>query len=154
MVLQALVIALLFAEPAAAAGKPVPTPPPAAAAPAPAAAAPADAPPAPPTMEEVTARVDALLTPWKGRSGERLRGILGLSEATRTASDGEVVFWSRRAEATACAVTGGVIQCGTIGGAMCRLGVAFEKDGKVRSWKLSGDALACTIFLDEIVAPA
>lgn len=136
MVLQALVIALLLAEPAAA---PAPAP---------------VATPAPqPTAEEVIARIDALMTPWKGKSGERLRGLLGLSEASRVASDGEAVFWSRRAEATACGVAGGVIQCGVIGGSMCRLGVAFAKDGKVKSWKASGEAVACSLFLDEITAP-
>ncbi|HRD45401.1 MAG TPA: hypothetical protein PLF78_02835, partial [Caulobacter sp.] len=88
-----LVIALLLAEPAAA---PAPAP---------------VATPAPqPTAEEVIARIDALMTPWKGKSGERLRGLLGLSEASRVASDGEAVFWSRRAEATACGVADGVIQ--------------------------------------------
>lgn len=148
MVLQALVIALLIAaEPAAAAAPPAA----AAAAPAPAAAPSPDAPP--PTLAEVSAKIDALMAGWKGKSGERLRGVLGLSEASRTASDGEVVFWSRRLEATACGVNGGVIQCGVVGGTTCRLGVAFEKDGKVKSWKTSGDPVACMLFLDEIVAP-
>lgn len=145
MIIQALVIALLFAEPAAAPlAKPAP------------ATAPAPAPQEPPplTAEQVIARIDELMAPWKGKSGERLRGQLGLSEAARTASDGEVVFWARRAEATACGIgAGGAIQCGTIGGMQCRLGIAFEKDGKVKSWKASGEAEACELFLEDIGAP-
>lgn len=145
MLVQLLVIALMFAEPAVAA--PVASPAPAAAAAPPAAA------PQPPTIEQVLAEIDARMAPWKDRSGERLRGMLGLSEGTRTASDGEVVFWLRKTEATACGIDAGQIRCGAIGGGQCRLGVAFAKDGKVRNWKATGDAGACAAFLSEIGAP-
>lgn len=153
MILQALLIAMLFADPAAA--------PVAAATPAPAAApstatspVPAPAEPAPMTTEQAIARIDALMTQWKGKSGERLRGRLGLSESTRDATDGQVTFWLRRSEATACGVApGGVIRCGVIGGAVCRLAVAFDKTGKVTNWKASGMGEACELFFDDIGAP-
>lgn len=153
MILQALLIAMLFAEPAA---TPVAAPPPApaAATSTPAVPAPVPAEPAPMTTEQAIARIDALMTPWKGKSGERLRGRLGLSESTRIASDGQVGFWMRRSEATACGVSeGGVIRCGVIGGAACRLAVAFDKTGKVTNWKASGVGEACELFFDDIGAP-
>lgn len=153
MIVQALLIAMLFAEPAAA---PVaaPTPPPAAAPSTATTPVPAPAEPAPMTTEQAIARIDALMAPWKGRSGERLRGRLGLSESTRDATDGQVTFWLRRSEATACGVApGGVIRCGVIGGAVCRLAVAFDKTGKVTNWKASGMGDACELFFDDIGAP-
>jgi hypothetical protein len=149
MILQALLMAMLFAEPAATPAS-VPAPPAPAVAPA---AAPA-VPPPPMTDAQAIARVDALMTPWKGKSGERLRGLLGLSETTRMASDGQVGFWVRRSEATACGVSaGGVIRCGVIGGAVCRLAVAFDKTGNVINWKASGAGEACELFFDDIGAP-
>jgi hypothetical protein len=149
MILQALLMAMLFAEPAATPAS-VPTP----AAPAVAPATAPAAPPPPMTDAQAIARVDALMTPWKGKSGERLRGLLGLSEATRMASDGQVSFWVRRSEATACGVSaGGVIRCGVIGGAVCRLAVAFDKTGNVINWKASGAGEACELFFDDIGAP-
>lgn len=153
MILQALLMAMLFAEPVA-----TPAAAPTAPAPAPAVApatAPAPAVPPPPmTDAEAIARIDALMTPWKGKSGERLRGLLGLSETTRMASDGQVSFWVRRSEATACGVSaGGVIRCGVIGGAVCRLAVAFDKTGNVINWKASGAGEACELFFDDIGAP-
>ncbi len=152
MILQALLIAMLFAEPAAAPVAPPPAP--AAATSTPAVPAPAPAEPAPMTTEQAIARIDALMAAWKGKSGERLRGRLGLSESTRIASDGQVGFWMRRSEATACGVSeGGVIRCGVIGGAACRLAVAFDKTGKVTNWKASGVGEACELFFDDIGAP-
>jgi len=149
MILQALLMAMLFAEPAATPAS-VPTPPAPAVAPATAPAAP----PPPMTDAQAIARVDALMTPWKGKSGERLRGLLGLSETTRMASDGQVSFWVRRSEATACGVSaGGVIRCGVIGGAVCRLAVAFDKTGNVINWKATGAGEACELFFDDIGAP-
>jgi hypothetical protein len=149
MILQALLMAMLFAEPAATPAS-VPTP----AAPAVAPATAPATPPPPMTDAQAIARVDALMTPWKGKSGERLRGLLGLSEATRMASDGQVSFWVRRSEATACGVSaGGVIRCGVIGGAVCRLAVAFDKTGNVINWKASGAGEACELFFDDIGAP-
>ena len=149
MILQALLMAMLFAEPAATPAS-VPAPPAPAVAPA---AAPA-VPPPPMTDAQAIARVDALMTPWKGKSGERLRGLLGLSETTRMASDGQVSFWVRRSEATACGVSaGGVIRCGVIGGAVCRLAVACDKAGNVINWKASGAGEACELFFDDIGAP-
>ena len=102
----------------------------------------------------LAALIDALMAAWKGKSGERLRGRLGLSESTRDASDGQVTFWIRRSEATACGVSeGGVIRCGVIGGSVCRLAVAFDKAGKVTNWKATGVGDACEPFIDEIGAP-
>ncbi len=153
MILQALLIAMLFAEPAAASVA-APTPAPAAAPSTATTPVPAPAEPAPMTTEQAIARIDALMTPWKGKSGERLRGRLGLSESTRDATDGQVTFWLRRSEATACGVApGGVIRCGVIGGAVCRLAVAFDKTGKVTNWKASGMGEACELFFDDIGAP-
>jgi len=153
MILQALLMAMLFAEPAATPAS-VPAPPAPAVAPAAAPAVPPPPPPPPMTDAQAIARVDALMTPWKGKSGERLRGLLGLSETTRMASDGQVSFWVRRSEATACGVSaGGVIRCGVIGGAVCRLAVAFDKTGKVINWKASGAGEACELFFDDIGAP-
>lgn len=144
MILQAILIAMLLTQPAAApAPAPAETPPPAAA-----------PEPRPMTTDEAIARIDALMAAWKGKSGERLRGRLGLSEATRDASDGQVTFWIRRSEATACGVSeGGVIRCGVIGGSVCRLAVAFDKAGKVTNWKATGVGDACEPFIDEIGAP-
>ncbi|MDP2259177.1 MAG: hypothetical protein Q8J89_05625 [Caulobacter sp.] len=148
MILQALLIAMLLLQPAAA------TPPPAEA-PAtetPATAVPAQ--PAPMTTEQAIAGIDALMAPWKGKSGERLRGRLGLTETTRIASDGQVGFWLRRSEATACGISdSGVIRCGVIGGSVCRLAIAFDKTGKVTNWKATGTGDACEPFLDEIGSP-
>ncbi len=145
MLLQLLAIALLFAEPAATPG----------AAPAPApAAAPAPAPVAPTDDAAIFARIDTLMAAWKGKNGDRLRGRLGLSTATRTASDGVVMFWQHRSEATACGVdSAGNMSCGMIGGAECRLGVSFELDGRVKGWKASGAGEACEKFADTIGAP-
>ncbi len=154
MILQALLVAMLLAQPAAWPAA-APAPPPAAPATA-APASPAEAPaePAPMTTEQAIARIDALMTPWKGKSGERLRGRLGLSESTKIASDGQVGFWMRRSEATACGIgEGGVIRCGVIGGAACRLAVAFDKTGKVTNWKASGVGEACELFFEDIGAP-
>jgi hypothetical protein len=144
MILQAILIAMLLTQPAAApAPAPAETPPPAAA-----------PEPRPMTTDEAIARIDALMAAWKGKSGERLRGRLGLSESTRDASDGQVTFWIRRSEATACGVSeGGVIRCGVIGGSVCRLAVAFDKAGKVTNWKATGVGDACEPFIDEIGAP-
>ena len=144
MILQAILIAMLLTQPAAApAPAPAETPPPAAA-----------PEPRPMTTDEAIARIDALMGAWKGKSGERLRGRLGLSESTRDASDGQVTFWIRRSEATACGVSeGGVIRCGVIGGSVCRLAVAFDKTGKVTNWKATGVGDACEPFIDEIGAP-
>ena len=144
MILQAILIAMLLTQPAAApAPAPAETPPPAAA-----------PEPRPMTTDEAIARIDALMGAWKGKSGERLRGRLGLSESTRDASDGQVTFWIRRSEATACGVSeGGVIRCGVIGGAACRLAIAFDKQGKVINWKASGVGEACELFFDDIGAP-
>ncbi len=159
MIVQALLIAMLLAQPAAA-PEPTAAATPAAAPAAPAAPAsgtPAPAAPverAPLTTEEAIARIDALMTPWKGKSGERLRGRLGLSESTRDASDGQVTFWIRRSEATACGVSeGGQIRCGVIGGAICRLAIAFDKTGKVTNWKATGTGDACELFHEEIGSP-
>lgn len=157
MIVQALLITMLFAEPAAASvAAPVAAPPtpPAAVSSTATAPVPAPAEPAPMTTEQAIARIDVLMAAWKGESGERLRGRLGLSESTRDATDGQVTFWLRRSEATACGVApGGVIRCGVIGGAVCRLAVAFDKSGKVTSWKASGMGEACELFFDEIGAP-
>lgn len=156
MIVQALLIAMLMTQPATAPAAAPPPPPAAAPATAPAAPEkPAPAAPLPPlTTEQAIARIDTLMAAWKGKSGERLRGRLGLSESTRDATDGQVTFWLRRSESTACGVgPGGVIRCGVVGGAVCRLAVAFDKTGKVTNWKASGMGDACEQFFDEIGAP-
>lgn len=160
MILQALVALMLLAQ-AAPASPPVSAPAPAPA-PSPAAAAPAATPAPgveiplsdPAAFDLVVGEIDRLMEPWKGKSGDGLRGRLGLSTNVRPASDGEVVFWTERSQSMGCGNDrNGVLRCGSIDGGVCMLGVAFGKDGKVKSWRATGSTAACVSFARKL-APA
>ncbi|ATQ41217.1 hypothetical protein CSW64_01725 [Caulobacter mirabilis] len=89
---------------------------------------------------------------WRGKSGDPLRGKLGLSQSTKTAADGEAVFWLRRAEAVGCGIdASGQMRCLTAGAdATCVLAIGFDKQGKVKTWRISGAPPACQMFVDEL----
>jgi len=153
MIVQALIALMLLAQA-------VPPPAPAAAPPPAAAAA---TPPSnveiplsdPAAFDLVVGEINRLMEPWKGKSGDGLRGRLGLSTTTRLASDGEVVFWTERVESLGCGKDGsGVLRCGSVDGGVCTLGVAFAKDGKVKGWKATGSAAACVAFARKLTPAA
>ncbi len=140
MLLATFAALLLLADPAPAAVPPsVP------------AAAPTTA-PAPAATDPVIARLEALMETWRGKSGDPLRGKLGLSQSSKTAADGEAVFWLRRAEAVGCGIdASGQMRCLTAGAdAVCVLAIGFDKDGKVKTWRISGAPMACQMFVDEL----
>jgi len=96
-----------------------------------------------PTIDPITA-IDRLMEAYKGKPGDRLRGKLGLTHSTKPASDGEVVFWRARADSMGCGIgAGGVMRCGSAAGLECQLAVAFDKAGKVATWRASGAPEAC-----------
>lgn len=121
--------------------------------------APVAPPPADPVIaapvDPVIAQIDALMTEkWKGKRGDGLRGRLGLTHQTKPAKDGEVVFWLTKSESMGCGIdASGAMRCGTAASAECALGVAFEKDGKVRSWKAQGSPDACRNFVAILAKP-
>lgn len=118
--------------------------------PAPTAAPVAETPPADPVFAEI----DALLEPWKGKSGDGLRGRLGLSHSNRPASDGSVTFWKITSESMACGVApSGDMRCGVNASAECALGVAFDKAGKVKNWRAQGAPEACRKFVAVLAKP-
>lgn len=131
-------LALILAETPAA----VTTPPVAAPSAAPAAA------PAP--VDPVTAEINALLTPYKGKSGDPLRGKLGFSVGKREAIDGEVVFWIVSLEQpTACGMdpATGAFRCLRGDPIQCRLAIAFDKAGIVKAWAVTGPPEVCRGFI-------
>lgn len=143
MLLPILAALLMFVEAPAAATAP----------PAPAAVASAPAEPAAP-VDPVFDEIDKLLQPWKGKSGDGLRGRLGLSHRSQQASDGDVVFWLTRTESMACGVgPAGDMRCGSSASAECGLGIAFDKTGKVKNWKAQGAPDACRKFADALAKP-
>lgn len=126
-----------------------------AAAPAPVAAAPAPAAPTAPTVDPVTAEINDLLAPYKGKSGDRLRGLLGFSAGTRTASDGEVVFWMITVEQeTTCGVDPATMAMRCLRGDpfQCRLAIAFDKQNIVKAWAVTGDPEICRGFIGKLKA--
>lgn len=142
MILQALAALILLAQAA-----PAPTPDVAPPAPAPVAVAPQ-------VTDPVILEIDRLMGAWKGKSGENLRGRLGLTTSTRPATDGEVVFWTSRAASMGCVADPAMgLRCGSAGEAVCQLGVAFSKDGKVINWRASGSSEACRKFAAAIGEP-
>lgn len=125
---------------------------------APASATPPPAPVAPvvatPPADPVIAEIDALLTPWKDKAGDPLRGRLGLSHSSKTASDGTVTFWKTTSESMACGVApSGEMRCGVSASAECALGIAFDKTGKVKNWKAQGAPEACRKFVAVLAKP-
>lgn len=137
--LSALAIALLLAQAAAA-------PPPPAGPPAPAVDPMLDNP--------AITEINRLLEPWKGKRGDSLRGKLGLSYSTKTASDGEAVFRIQQIESLGCGVIGGAMRCGPTGGAECVLAIGFDKQGAVKTWKVKGSAEPCGRFVPLIAGAA
>lgn len=141
-------IALMAAAPAAAAPAPVATPPPAVSTVTPAA-------PAKPAVDPVITEINALLAPYKGKTGDRLRGKLGFSAGTRPATDGEVVFWEIKIEQEmTCGMDPRTMAMRCLRGDpfMCRLGIAFDKQGLVTAWFASGITEACRGFVEELKA--
>lgn len=104
--------------------------------------------------DEGFAKIDAALRPWKGKKADRLRGQLGLSRSSTPSSNGEVVFWDRQLESTACDLdAGGRMRCGSADGLVCRLGIAIDKQGQVLDWRPIGNPKACELFLPNIGQP-
>jgi hypothetical protein len=136
------VLILMFAEPPVAA--------------APAAATPAaTATPAAP-VNPVTAEINALLEPYRGKSGDRLRGKLGLSSGTRKASDGEVVFWMINVQQEmSCGMdlASGAMRCLRPEPMQCRIAIAFDATGIVKAWAVTGAPDICRGFVDLLKAP-
>ena len=141
---------LMFAETPAAA-------PPAPTAPAPApAATPAPAAPAAPPVNPVTAEINALIEPYRGKSGDRLRGKLGFSAGTRKASDGEVVFWMINVQQEmSCGMdpASGAMRCLRADPLQCRIAMAFDNAGIVKAWAVTGAPEICRGFVDLLKAP-
>jgi hypothetical protein len=123
---------------------------------APAAATPAaTATPAAP-VNPVTAEINALLEPYRGKSGDRLRGKLGLSSGTRKASDGEVVFWMINVQQEmSCGVdlASGAMRCLRPEPMQCRIAIAFDATGIVKAWAVTGAPDICRGFVDLLKAP-
>jgi hypothetical protein len=142
------VLMLMFAEtPVAAAPA---APPPAATAPA------ATTPPAAAPVNPVTAEINALIEPYRGKSGDRLRGKLGLSAGTRKASDGEVVFWLISVQQEmSCGVdpASGAMRCLRAEPLQCRIAMAFDTAGIVKAWAVTGAPEVCRGFIDLLKAP-
>jgi hypothetical protein len=135
-------LALMFADTVPTA--PPPAPPVPVAAPAP------PVPPAPPAPDPVVAEVDAVMAPFKGKSGALLRGRLGLSRSTRAASDGQVIFWViSAAQETACTVdpASGAFRCNRGSPVECQLAIAFDTTGIVKAWAVTGVPLVCREFV-------
>lgn len=133
-------LALMLAEVPAATSPPTPPPAPT---------------PAPAAVDPVTAEINGLLTPYKGKSGDRLRGLLGFSAGTRTASDGEVVFWMITVEQeTTCGVDPATMAMRCLRGDpfQCRLAIAFDKQNIVKAWAVTGDPEICRGFIGKLKA--
>jgi hypothetical protein len=127
-------------------------------APAPAAlAAPVAAPPAvAPKPDPVKAEINSILEPYRGKSGDRLRGKLGFSIGKRPASDGEVVFWMVNIEQdTVCGVdpSNGAMRCIRPDPFQCRLAIAFDPAGIVKAWAVTGEPDVCRGFITLLKAP-
>lgn len=141
------ILMLMFAETPVAAA---PSPPPQATAPA------AATPPAAAPVNPVTAEINALIEPYRGKSGDRLRGKLGLSAGTRKASDGEVVFWMINVQQEmSCGVdpASGAMRCLRAEPLQCRIAMAFDTAGIVKAWAVTGAPEVCRGFIDLLKAP-
>lgn len=117
--------------------------------------APAPAAAAKPAVDPVIAEINALIAPYKGKSGDRLRGKLGFSSGTRPASDGEVVFWELKVEQEmTCGMDPKTLSMRCLRGDpfQCRLGIAFDKQGFVSAWVASGVPEVCKGFVEKLKA--
>ncbi|HRD27622.1 MAG TPA: hypothetical protein PLO65_04910 [Caulobacter sp.] len=108
---------------------------------------------APAAVDPVTAEINGLLEPYKGKPGDALRGKLGLSAGVRQASDGEVVFWVLSIEQeTVCGMdpATGAMRCLRGDPFQCRLAIAFDKQSAVKAWAVSGDPAVCRGFIGKL----
>ena len=123
------------------------------------AAAPAPTAPAPvvaPRPDPVKAEINSILEPYRGKSGDRLRGKLGFSIGKRLASDGEVVFWVVKIDQeTVCGVdpSSGAMRCIRPDPFQCRLAIAFDPAGLVKAWAVTGEPDICKGFITLLKAP-
>lgn len=125
-------------------------------APAAAAAPTAPAPAAAPRPDPVKAEINSILEPYRGKSGDRLRGKLGFSVGKRLATDGEVVFWMVKIEQeTVCGVdpSNGAMRCIRPDPFQCRLAIAFDPAGLVKAWAVTGEPDICRGFITLLKAP-
>lgn len=116
----------------------------------------AQAPVAAPKPDPVKAEINGLLEPYRGKSGDRLRGKLGFSIGKRLASDGEVVFWLVKIEQeTVCGVdpSNGGMRCIRPDPFQCRLAIAFDTAGLVKAWAVTGEPDVCKGFITLLKAP-
>jgi len=107
-------------------------------------------------VDPVIAEIDRLMTAWQGRPGDPLKGRLGLSSRSATATDGEVVFWIARLSPGAICRTEpatGAFRCDRGAEAQCQLAVAFDRDRKVKTWKAQGAPGACQRFIGQLGPP-
>lgn len=108
-----------------------------------------------PAIDPVIAEINALMTPYKGKSGDRLRGKLGFSSGTRPASDGEVVFWELKVEQEmTCGMDPKTLSMRCLRGDpfQCRLAIAFDRQGLVTAWAASGVPEVCKGFVEKLKA--
>ncbi len=123
------------------------------------AAAPAPTAPAPvvaPKPDPVKAEINSILEPYRGKSGDRLRGKLGFSIGKRPATDGEVVFWMVKIDQeTVCGVdpSNGAMRCIRPDPFQCRLAIAFDPAGLVKAWAVTGEPDICKGFITLLKAP-
>lgn len=123
------------------------------------AAAPAPTAPAPvvaPKPDPVKAEINSILEPYRGKSGDRLRGKLGFSIGKRPATDGEVVFWMVKIDQeTVCGVdpSNGEMRCIRPDPFQCRLAIAFDPAGLVKAWAVTGEPDICKGFITLLKAP-
>jgi hypothetical protein len=129
-----------------------------AAVPAPAATTPAApaAPPAAKPVDPVTAEINALMSVYKDKSGDPVRGKLGFSIGRRPATDGEVVFWDSTIEQpTNCGMdmATGAMRCIRPEPFRCRIAVAFDTKGILKAWAVTGPPEVCRGFITLLKAP-
>lgn len=123
----------------------------------PAAASPAPAPAATPApVDPIVAEINALMTVYKNKSGDPVRGKLGFSIGRRPANDGEVVYWDTIIEQpTSCGMdmTTGAMRCIRAEPYRCRLAVAFDTAGILKAWVVTGPPEVCRGFVTLLKAP-
>lgn len=109
-----------------------------------------------PAIAEVSAQVDTMLAPFKGKPVGELLKRLGPNESIRPASDGTVRYWRARTEnGTKCGMdpATGAFGCKPVWGKECLLAAAFDLQSNLLAWKLTGEVEACRKFLAPAPAP-
>lgn len=148
----ALALMLVDAPVTAPAATSAPATPPAA----PAAAATPTDPAVPKPVDPVIAEINALMSVYKDKSGDPVRGKLGFSIGRRPATDGEVVFWDSIVEQpTNCGMdmATGAMRCIRPDPYRCRIAVAFDTKGIVKAWAVTGPPDVCRGFITLLKAP-